>query len=337
MLFCKNCKKNCSDVEGDFGCLGLPDKTTIEDILARVNELLCEDCGPPQINVDSSCGDNKLVVTLVDKGNAEKVTIEIYQRENLYRTLRVNTTGLYEFEVPFGDYRIRAYNTYNFDCSTAFSNYRHQCVGQECVKPIITLNPRFNPPVLNVNILSLGETSTIELKIYRENTLVNTRTINSITSFDIPASSGVYTVSYVAKCGSGDFVSDEYKVVFPENDCDIVVAGFSYDCSTNDLNLNITGGSLAYQYSVDQLTWVDSLSSLQIQPLSFYNLYIRDKNNTSCVTYYQFNTLCKCQLSFEVSEIQCNQLNCQITFTYSEVQCSNTLICVVNGVIQPTN
>lgn len=333
-MFCKNCKKNCSDVEGDFGCLGLPDKTTIEDILARVNELLCEECGPPKINVDSSCDDNKLVVTLVDKGNAEKVTLEIYQGESLYKTLRVNTTGLYEFEVPFGDYRIRAYNTYNFDCSTAFSNYRHQCVGQECIKPTIVLNPQYNPPVLNVNIISLGETSTVEIKIYRENTLVQTRTVSEITSFNIPASSGTYTLAYVAKCDSG-YVSGEHKVVFPSNDCNIIVGGFNYDCSSNALSLDISGGSLTYQYSLNQTTWVDRIEDLQIQPLSFYDLYIRDKANTSCVTYYQFNTLCKCQLSFEVSEIQCNELRCQITFTYSEVQCSNTLICVVNGTIQP--
>lgn len=345
MLFCKNCKKSCSDVEGNFGCLGLPNKTTVDDILARVNALLCENCQPPQISVDSECftntssqtSNNLLHVTLLDKGKAEKVTLELYQGDVLFRTLRVTSTGIYEFDVPFDNYRIRAYNTYDFDCSTAFINYRHQCVGRECIKPLLTINPRYNPPSLNVNVLSMGETTAIELKIYRENTLLQSKTITNLTSFDIPVASGTYTVSYVAACSSGESVSEDFKVVFPDNSCDISVNNFRYDCSSNGFSLDVTGGSLAYQYSLDQTNWFDTLTLLNISATKFYTLYIRDKNNTSCVLFYPFNTLCECQLSFEVSEIQCNKVDCQLSFTYSEVQCSNTLICNVNGKIEILN
>lgn len=333
---CKDCNKNkCNDLNGNFDCLGLPNQTTIEDVINRANELLCTDCIRPTIEVESDCDSRDLLVTLTDKGSADKVSIEIYQGKDIYKTLRVTSLGTTSFRVPFGDYRIRAFDTYNFECSGGYINYSHQCAGEECISPIVSVTSINNPSTLIVNLISLGDSNTVDVRIYKDSTLVSSNTLTTINTIRFPASSGTYKVVVVGKCANGE-TYDEFTIRIVDNNCDIFVANLNYDCDSKRVSLSITGGSTEYEYSLTGTNWVSNINQLAFENNKLYGLYIRDKNNTTCFTYHQFTTNCTCQLSLTVTEIQCNVLDCILTLTYSEAQCTNTLICTINGSIQIT-
>lgn len=334
-MYCQSCNQSkCNDIEGNFDCLGLPNKTTVTDLVNRVKERYCEDCIPPTIELESS-PDNTLSILLTNKGSAKKITVEIYSGESIYKTIRLSDLGVANFVIPFGEYRIRVFDTYNFECSTGYIKYSHQSGGDTCIAPIVSLTSTTNPSNLVINLISLGESSSVTFRIFREDKLVNTITSTKIDTFKYPVTSGLYKVVVVATCTNGETVQ-EFTIRIIDNKCDLVVAQIDYDCETRKVTANVTGGSLQYEYSINGINWVTDISTLSFQNNRTYGLYIRDKNNTSCFTYREFLSICKCQLSVTASEIQCNVLECKLILTYSEAECSNTLICTINGTINIT-
>ena len=333
-LHCKNCDTSCTDIEGEFGCLGISSKkTTVEEIINRVNEIYCKDCKPPVLSIESSCDTSNLQVNVTSLGDSSKVTIEIYKEGGIVALEKVTSTGLVLFNLPYGEYKIKAFNTYNFECSTPFFNFSHQCLSKPCVAPIVNVDKRDSPGLITINVASLGETTEVLIQVLKGDTVIFAKATSILEVISVPVSVGTYRVSISGKCNNGVYTTDIKTVNIIDHSCGVYLSGSSYDCTSNLLTLNPIGGSLQYEYSINNRDWYPQTSLLPIIRNSFLTVYVRDKNNTSCVYSSPFSSFCNCQLSFTVTNVQCNELGCKLSWNYSGVQCNNTLICTISGTI----